>query len=153
MSPRFLKFLGNEWDTMKQSASCSFVTDNVKVPIAELPALGSSLSNCHRENLYLIAESVGGRAQPDTGEISLWETLEETWSSNFTFWARLKPRLPWWLSSKESACNAGYVGSIPGSWRSPRETNGNSLQYSCLQNPMDKGAWWATVHGVAVSQT
>lgn len=63
---------------MKQSASCSFVTDNVKVPIAELPELGSSLSNCHRENLHLIAESVGGRAQPDTREISLWETLEET---------------------------------------------------------------------------
>jgi len=41
------------------------------------------------------------------------------------------------------------VGSIPGSGRSPREGNGNPLQYSCLENPMDRGAWWATVHGVS----
>ena len=54
--------------------------------------------------------------------------------------------------SKESACNAGDPGSIPGSGRSPRKGNGNPLQYSCLENPMDGGAWWATVHGVAKSQ-
>ena len=42
-------------------------------------------------------------------------------------------------------------GSIPGSGRSPGEGNGNPLQYSCLENPMDRGAWWATVHGVAKS--
>ena len=51
--------------------------------------------------------------------------------------------------SKESACNAGDLGSIPGSGRSPGEGNGNSFQYSCLGNPMDRGAWRATVHGVA----
>ena len=51
--------------------------------------------------------------------------------------------------SKESACNAGDLGSIPGSGRSPGEGNGNPLQYSCLENPMDKGAWQATVHEVA----
>ena len=44
--------------------------------------------------------------------------------------------------------NAGEVGSIPGSGRSPGEGNGNPIQYSCLGNPMDTGAWWATVHGV-----
>ena len=54
---------------------------------------------------------------------------------------------------KESACSAGDPGSIPGSGRSPGEGNGNSLQYSCLENPMDGGAWWATVHGVTKSQT
>ena len=54
---------------------------------------------------------------------------------------------------KASACNAGYLGSIPGSERSPGEGNGNPLQHSCLENPMDGGAWWATVHGVAKSQT
>ena len=48
------------------------------------------------------------------------------------------------LVSKESACNAGDPGSIPGSGRSPGEGNGNPLQYSCLENPMDRGAWWAT---------
>ena len=54
---------------------------------------------------------------------------------------------------KASACNAGDLGSIPGSGRSPGEGNGNPLQYSCLENPMDRGAWWATVHGVAKSRT
>ena len=50
---------------------------------------------------------------------------------------------------KASACNAGDPGSIPVSGRSPGERNGNLLQYSCLENPMDRGAWQATVHGVA----
>ena len=53
---------------------------------------------------------------------------------------------------KESACSAGDQGSIPGSGRSPGEGNGNPLQYSCLENPMDRGAWWALVHGVTVRQ-
>ena len=61
--------------------------------------------------------------------------------------------LPQWLIVKESACTAGDVGSIPGWGRSPGEGNDNPLQYSCLENPMDKGAWWATVHGVTKSQT
>ena len=50
---------------------------------------------------------------------------------------------------KESTCNAGDLGSIPGLGRSPGEGNGNPLQYSCLENPMDRGAWWAIVQGVA----
>ena len=54
---------------------------------------------------------------------------------------------------KASACNTGDLGLIPGSGRSPGEGNGNPLQYSCLENPMDGGAWWATVHGVAKSWT
>ena len=54
---------------------------------------------------------------------------------------------------KASACNAGDPGSIPGLGRSPGEGNGNPVQYSCLENPMDRGAWWATVHRVAKSQT
>ena len=53
---------------------------------------------------------------------------------------------------KKTACQAGDVGLIPGSGRSPGEGNGNPLQYSCLENPMDRGAWWATVHGVAKSR-
>ena len=55
--------------------------------------------------------------------------------------------------SKQSACNVGDPGSIPGSGRSPGEGNGNPLQYSCLENPMEGGAWQATVHGVAKSRT
>ena len=67
-------------------------------------------------------------------------------------------QLPLWgfsggTDNKESACNVGDLGSIPGSGRSPGEKNGNLLQYSCLGNSMDKGAWWVTAHGVTKSQT
>ena len=54
---------------------------------------------------------------------------------------------------KESACNAGDLGLIPGLGRSPGEGKGYPLQYSCLETPTDRGAWWAAVHGVAKSQT
>ena len=54
---------------------------------------------------------------------------------------------------KASSCNVGDLGSIPGSGRSPGEVNGNPLQYSYLENPMDGGTWWAIVHGVAKSWT
>ena len=63
---------------------------------------------------------------------------------------------PLWLSSKESACNAenaGDMGSIPGSGRSPGEGNGYPLQHSFLENPMDSGAWQATACGVTQSRT
>ena len=66
---------------------------------------------------------------------------------------------PFWLGfpggsvGKESACNARDLGSIPRSGRSPGEGNGNPPQYSCLENPMDRGAWQAIVHRVAKSQT
>ena len=54
---------------------------------------------------------------------------------------------------KASACNVGDLGSIPGSGGSPGEGNGNVLWCSCLENPMDGGAWWATINGVSKSQT
>ena len=56
-------------------------------------------------------------------------------------------------AGKESSCNAGELGSIPGSRRSPGEENGIPLQYSCQQNPLDRGAWRAIVHEVTKSQT
>ena len=59
---------------------------------------------------------------------------------------------PGGLDSKASTCNVGDLGSIPVLGRSPGEGNGNLLQYSCLENSTDGGAWWATVHGVAKSQ-
>ena len=61
--------------------------------------------------------------------------------------------LPGDSDGKASAYNAGDLGSIPGSGGSPREGNGTPLQYSCLENPIDRGAWWAIVHGVAKSRT
>ena len=54
---------------------------------------------------------------------------------------------------KESACNVGDLGLIPGSGRSAGEGNANPLQYSCLGNSMDRGAWWATIHGTTKSDT
>ena len=62
-------------------------------------------------------------------------------------------RFPGGSDGKASACNAGDSGSIPGLGRSPGEGNDNLLQYSCLENPMDGEAWWATVHGVVESDT
>ena len=61
--------------------------------------------------------------------------------------------LPWWLSGKESACHAGGTSSSPGQGRSPGEENDSPLEYSCLESLMDRGHWWATVHGVAKSWT
>ena len=64
--------------------------------------------------------------------------------------------LPWWLSGKESACDAGVTGgtgSTAGSGRSTGGGHGNPLQYFCLENPMDRAAWRATVHVVSKSQT
>ena len=61
--------------------------------------------------------------------------------------------LPCSLEGKESACNAGDPGSIPASGRSSGEGNDNQLQYSCLENPIDRGTWQAIVHWVAKSWT
>ena len=61
---------------------------------------------------------------------------------------KTKQAFPGGSDCKESACNAGDMGSIPGSGRSPGEGSSNPLQHSCLENPMDRGAWWAVVYRV-----
>ena len=63
------------------------------------------------------------------------------------------PEVPRWLNGEESSCQAGDPGLITESGTSPRERNGNPLQYSCLGNPMDRGAWRATVYGVTKNRT
>ena len=80
------------------------------------------------------------------------------WHPPFSFLSLNLTRLgalsyPGVSDGKESACNAGDPGSIPGLGRSPGEGNGNPLQYSCLENPMDRGAWQGVDHGIAKSQT
>ena len=77
----------------------------------------------------------------------------ETWTGDTQDFLVPKALLPGGSEVKVSACNAGDPGSIPGLGRSPGEGNGNPLQYSCLENPKDRGAWWATVYGVAKSRT
>ena len=71
--------------------------------------------------------------------------LLPTWSC---IWVNIDSDFPGSSDGKESVCNAGDPGSIPGSGRSPGEGNGNPLQYSCLENSMGREAWRATVHGV-----
>ena len=63
----------------------------------------------------------------------------------------IKKGFPGGLDGKESACKAGDLGSVPGLGRSPGEGNGYPFQYSYLENPMDRGAWWATVHWIPKS--
>ena len=75
-----------------------------------------------------------------------YATFCDELSSQLIFWSHyISKRLPWWLSSKNPPANAGEVGSVPGSGRSPGEGDGHPLQYSCLGNPWDRGAWRATV--------
>ena len=71
---------------------------------------------------------------------------QEYWNGVLLLYAR-----PWWVSGKESACNAGDLSSILGLGRSPGEENGNPFQYSCLENSIESRALWATVHRVAQS--
>ena len=80
-----------------------------------------------------------GRKDSDTTERLNWTELIEN------------KYFPGGSDNKESVCNAGDAGSIPGSGRSPGEANGNPLQYSRPENPRDRGAWWAKVHGVTES--
>ena len=76
-------------------------------------------------------------------------TTSPLWSYIFLLFSILKFMVfPGGSHGKESSCNAGDLGSILGSGKSPGEGNGNPLQYSCLENPMDRQVWWATVHGV-----
>ena len=80
-----------------------------------------------------------------TGSHNLWKISAST-NLPILFWFCSSPRPS--AQSVEFACNAGSQGSIPGLGRSPGGENGNPLQYSCLENPMDRGVRWATVHGV-----
>ena len=73
------------------------------------------------------------------------------WKSCVCISVSIRMGFPSWLSGKESAYKAGDAGWVPGLGRSPGEGNGNPIQYSCLGNPMDRGAWWAAVPGVTES--
>ena len=73
--------------------------------------------------------------------------MQETWKTRVWYLC-----FPGSSDGKESACNAGDLGSVPGLGRSLVEGNGNPLQNSCLENSLDRGAWWATFHGLTKSQ-
>ena len=108
-----------------------------------------NLSSLHALNMGKNEEknlSVGSGVQPQS--LKFWKVLS-TKQYIFFFFLAFSDGLPRWLRSKNLPANAGKVGSIPGSRRSPGEGNSSALQCSCLGNPMDKGAWQATVHGVS----
>ena len=86
---------------------------------------------------------------------SVWTRWSGFFYAASRVWApsRLQWGFPGGSDGKASACSAGDPGSTPGSGRSPGEGNSNPLQYSRLKNSMDRGAWWATAHGVAKSRT
>ena len=86
-------------------------------------------------------------SSPHTNKTSLYHNCY------FKVGTHLRLGFPGGAVVKNPHANAGDVSSVPGLGRSPGEGNGNSLKYSCLENPMDRGAWWATVHGIAKSQT
>ena len=90
-----------------------------------------------------------------SGGGALLHTVNQGSSLQMMVWATMCWHLGFHGGSKnkESTCNAGDEGLIPGSGRSPGGGHGNPLQYSCLENPMDRGAWRAAVHGVTKSQT
>ena len=77
----------------------------------------------------------------------LWKKKHTLLKIHVLLYCNLGIELPWWLSGKESACQAGDVDSIHGSGRSPKGGDGSLVQYSCLENSTDRGAWWgSTVH-------
>ena len=117
-------------------------------PPGDLPDLGIFLTQgSDLRHLCLLHWQAGSLPLVQRGKLSVIYTYMHTHAHTHT------EGFPGGSDSKESACNEGDPGSIPGSGRSPGEGNGNPLQYSCLENPMDRGAWWATVHGVAKSRT
>ena len=97
---------------------------------------------------------VSGRdSQSDVLRPQNWGSWGQGWWSVFSQALQTLLGFPGGLAGKESACNAGDLGLISGLGRSSRGGDGNPLQYSCLENPMDRDAWWAMVHSTAKSRT
>ena len=111
--------------------------------------LGVPPSRCLR---YVVARHPFSRGSSPTTTSSLFLWLQ-TLFKHIWFILCFMLGFPGGSDGKESSCNPGNLGSIPRSGRSPGEEYANPLQYSCLENPKDKGAWRATVHGVKESQT
>ena len=119
-------------------------------PTVYKPFLRGRLGSSHQR-------PVGSTELPPVAQPNIrFSRLQERFQPNHTLFSRLvvgAQSLSSCSDGKESACNVRDPGSVSGSGRSPGEGTGYSLQDSCLDNPMDRGAWWATVHGVTKSQT
>ena len=125
----------------------------VKNPPAmwEAPIRFLSQEDALEEGMYSSVENFQGRKS--LASCSPWGHKESDMTEQLSTAHIFRAGLPRWLSGKESTCQAGEASLIPGSERSAGGGHGNPLQYSCLRNPMDGGAWWATVHRVTKSWT
>ena len=103
-------------------------------------AEGLGLWDGYNQGCWDLHSSLRPRMSKLGAQSRVFEVLPSVWRK---LW------FPWWLSGKESACNAEDLGSIPESRRFSGERNGNPFQYSCLENSTDRGTWRATVFGVA----
>ena len=115
-------------------------------------------ANCEDRTVLLVGEGVvralGGTQRKEHWKRSCWLYSHKASGTYWGFWVSGGfPGSSVVRNPPASAGNAGDLGSIPGSGRSPGGGHGNPLHYSCLESPMDRRAWWATVHGVAKSQT
>ena len=99
----------------------------------------------------LPSEQPGKSCHLQQGNLAICNKMDEL-EGHYTD-VYLNMGFPGGSNGKEFACNAGDLGLIPSLGRSAGEGNGNPLQYSCLENSMDRGAWWGTVHGVTKSRT
>ena len=138
-------FLGFPGGSDGELSACS-----AGVP-GSIPGLGRSPGGGHgNPHQYSCLENPHG--QRSLAGYSPWDRrVRNNWVTKCTYIFTFG--FPWWLSGKDSSWEAGDTGSIHGSERPPEERNGNHLHYSYLENPMDRGAWQAIVHGVAKSQT
>ena len=111
----------------------------------------------HWGSLESVHSLCGSGSCPPLWYREVWLWCACTWKLGLSCWEFVElpspVGLPWCLRQQRIVCNAGDLSSIPGSGISPGEGSGYPLQYSCLENPMDRGAWWAAVHGVAESRT
>ena len=137
----------------------SFLGDSVEKATGELKAEGFC---CTMETGDFRNDpiSVSAACFGDHSELTPCSTLDsslymihDTCSTCSSLHLRSTLGVPSGSFGQESTCNTGDPGSVPGSGRSPGERNGNPFQYSCLENPMDGGAWRATVHGITKNET
>ena len=147
MCPRFPEFLGFKplnYATLIQSTAISHLDILVVSSHPISPCYILCTLNSGVRLIFLNRSlSLSSKSSNQTPSLRILKSLK--WSTSLSYPLRVG------CSAKDSACNAedtGHVDSTRGAGRSPGGRNGNRLQYSCLGNPMEGGAWWATVHGV-----
>ena len=128
-------FTGKRYPSFLNYPQAGLAVTNHKWRQSLYPALKKPFLNSRQLKLWNVSGRLKWLCAKNT------DTKQDKNSLGTSIW-----RLLWWPSGKESACQVGDVGLIPGSGWSTAEGNDNPLQYSCLENPMDREAWWTTVH-------